>query len=81
MVIVNRLIVFGGIIHGVMFKADAAGLKLICKREIVEGFPRSGGLKLLKFEPFEGLERIRRLTQWVEDLRGSQTVSTVQNGA
>src|ERR1051326_1837152 len=59
-IITNGFVVFGGIVHGMLFKSDSALLELVEELEIVESLPSLGGFYLLLFIGLKSLERVLR---------------------
>ena len=68
MIVMDGFVVFGRVVHGAMFKADAALLVSIGELEIVKGFPSLGGLNLVLFVLLQRTERIPAQIQRIDDL-------------
>ena len=78
MIVMDSFVVFGRVIHGMMFKAYAALFVSVEELEIVKSLPSPGGLNLLLFVLFQRTERIFRQPEWVDDLTGSGGVRAEQ---
>src|SRR5437016_10183658 len=80
MIVMDGLVVFGRVIHRVMFKGYAALLVLIGKLEIVKNFPSFGGLNLLLFVRFQSLQRIPARSKRIDNLPVNDGVPPKQGG-
>src|SRR5262249_10665855 len=72
-VIMGGFVGFGAVLHRVLFKADAAFFIAVGELEVVKHFPGFGGLNLLLFDLFEGLEGILVLAEWIDHLLGRRS--------
>ena len=77
MIIVDRLIVFSGIVDRMLFETNPTLFRSIRKVEVMEGLIVFGRLNLPKSEAFEGAQGAFGMAKRVDDLLGYGAIGAV----